>query len=108
MYKIVKFVRPDIGISARAKAVLCSLVKELLSRLHEEAVQLCIHASNQKALTSREVQAAVRHIYPAALAVQALEQGIIPSPLQGFVDWYETVPHNLQPKPHLQKLARPT
>ncbi len=92
LYKIVKFVRPDISISARAKAVLCSLVKDLLSRLHEEAVQLCIHASNQKALTAREVQTAVRHIYPTALAVQALEQGITPpspnkpSPLQGFVN----------------------
>ncbi|XP_045419950.1 histone H2B type 2-E1 [Lemur catta] len=74
IYKVLKQVHPDIGISAKAMSVMNSLVNDMFERLAGEAARLAQY-SGQTTLTSREVQTAVRLLLPGELAKHAVSEG---------------------------------
>ena len=74
IYKVLKQVHPDTGISKRGMAVMCSFIGDLFERVAGEAGKLARY--NKKAtLSSREVQTAVRLVLPGELAKHAVSEG---------------------------------
>ncbi|XP_043822024.1 histone H2B type 2-E1 [Dromiciops gliroides] len=74
IYKVLKQVHPDIGISSRAMSIMNSLVNDVFERLAGEAARLAQY-SGRTTLTSREVQTAVRLLLPGELAKHAVSEG---------------------------------
>ena len=74
IYKVLKQVHPDTGISRRAMSIMNSFVNDTFERLGAEAIRLARY--NSKAtLTSREIQTAVRLLLPGELAKHAVSEG---------------------------------
>ncbi|GAA5956173.1 hypothetical protein JCM8115_001644 [Rhodotorula mucilaginosa] len=64
IYRVLKQVHPETGVSNKAMAIMNSLCNDMEERLSEEAGKLA--AYNKKAtLSSREIQTAVRLIFRA-------------------------------------------
>ncbi|KAI4543291.1 hypothetical protein MG293_006085 [Ovis ammon polii] len=74
IYKVLKQVHPDIGISSKAMSIMNSFVNDLFERLAGEAARLAQY-SGRTTLTSREVQTAVRLLLPGELAKHAVSEG---------------------------------
>ncbi|ELW64833.1 ATP-binding cassette sub-family F member 2 [Tupaia chinensis] len=74
IYKVLKQVHPDIGISAKAMSIMNSFVNDVFERLAGEAARLAQY-SGRTTLTSREVQTAVRLLLPGELAKHAVSEG---------------------------------
>ncbi len=74
IYKVLKQVHPDTGVSSKAMSVMNSFVSDLFERIATEASKLS-HFSNTKTLTSREIQTAVRLLLPGELAKHAVSEG---------------------------------
>lgn len=74
IYKVLKQVHPDTGISKRAMSIMNSFVNDSFDRLTEAAIKLSQH-NNKMTLTSREIQTAVRLILPGELAKHAVSEG---------------------------------
>jgi len=74
IYKVLKQVHPDTGVSKRAMSIMNSFVNDTFDRLSSEAIRLARY--NKKAtLTSREIQTAVRLLLPGELAKHAVSEG---------------------------------
>ena len=74
IYKVLKQVHPDTGISSRAMSIMNSFVNDIFERIAGEASRLAQY--NKKAtITSREVQTAVRLLLPGELAKHAVSEG---------------------------------
>jgi histone H3/H4 len=74
IYKVMKQVHPDTGISSRAMSIMNSFVNDIFERIAGEASKLANY--NKKAtITSREVQTAVRLLLPGELAKHAVSEG---------------------------------
>jgi histone H2B len=74
LYKVLKQVHPDTGISRRAMSILNSFVNDVFERTASEAGRLARY--NSKAtLSSREIQTAVRLVLPGELAKHAVSEG---------------------------------
>ena len=74
IYKVLKQVHPDTGISSKGMAVMCNFITDLFERIGNEAATVC-RFSKTKTLGSREVQTAVRLILPGELAKHAVSEG---------------------------------
>ena len=74
IYKVLKQVHPDTGISKRAMSIMNSFVNDIFGRISSEAGSL-VKYSKSKTLTSREVQTAIRLILPGELAKHAVSEG---------------------------------
>lgn len=74
IYKVLKQVHPDTGISRRAMSIMNSFVNDIFEKLANEAIKLARY-SNKHTLTSREIQTAVRLILPGELAKHAVSEG---------------------------------
>jgi histone H2B len=74
IYKVLKQVHPDTGISSRAMSIMNSFVNDLFERIAGEASRLT-RASRQQTLSSRAVQTAVRLVLPGELAKHAVSEG---------------------------------
>ncbi|XP_008966202.2 histone H2B type 2-K1 [Gorilla gorilla gorilla] len=74
IYKVLKQVHPDIGISAKAMSIMNSFVNDVFEQLACEAARLAQY-SGRTTLTSREVQTAVRLLLPGELAKHAVSEG---------------------------------
>ena len=74
VYKVLKQVHPDVGISRNAMSVMNSFVNDIFDRLAGEASKL-VHHSKRKTLSSREVQTSVRLTLPGELAKHAVSEG---------------------------------
>jgi len=74
IYKVLKQVHPDTGISKKAMVVMDSFVHDIFERLATEAGRLA-HYSKKHTISSREVQTAVRLILPGELAKHAVSEG---------------------------------
>ncbi|MDP2438286.1 MAG: hypothetical protein Q8P67_21280 [archaeon] len=75
IYKVLKQVHPDTGISALSMKVMNDFVSDTFKRILREAMFLCEAGLAKKTLTSREVQTAVRLILPGELAKHAVSEG---------------------------------
>ncbi|TEB34200.1 histone-fold-containing protein [Coprinellus micaceus] len=71
IYKVLKQVHPDTGISNKAMAILNSFVNDIFERIATEASKLAAY-SKKSTISSREIQTAVRLILPGELAKHAI------------------------------------
>jgi histone H2B len=74
IYKVLKQVHPDTGVSKKAMSIMNSFVNDIFGRISGEASKL-VGYSKSKTLTSREVQTAIRLILPGELAKHAVSEG---------------------------------
>jgi histone H2B len=74
IYKVLKQVHQDIGISNKAMAIMNSFIQDIFERIAVEAANL-VRINKNKTLTSREIQTAVRLILPGELAKHAVSEG---------------------------------
>jgi histone H2B len=75
IYRVLKQVHPDLSISSRGMQVMNSLVMDIFQRLAAEAARLARY-NRRATLTSREVQTAVRLLFPGELAKHAVSEGV--------------------------------
>lgn len=74
IYKVLKQVHPETGVSTKAMSIMNSFVMDLFERIAGEAGKLAAY-NNSKTLTSREIQTAVRLLLPGELAKHAVSEG---------------------------------
>ena len=74
VYKVLKQVHPDTGISSRAMGIMNSFVNDIFERVAGEASRLA-HYSKKSTISSREIQTAVRLLLPGELAKHAVSEG---------------------------------
>ena len=74
IYKVLKQVHPEIGVSKKAMGILNSFVQDTFEKIVGEAGNLCKYGKRQT-LSAREVQSACRLVLPGELAKHALSEG---------------------------------
>ena len=74
IYKVLKQVHPDTGISRRAMSIMNSFINDIFEKCASEAGKLCRY-NKKSTLSSREIQTAVRLILPGELAKHAVSEG---------------------------------
>lgn len=74
IYKVLKQVHPDTGVSSKAMGIMNSFVNDLFERVAQEASRLANY-NRKSTITSREIQTAVRLILPGELAKHAVSEG---------------------------------
>lgn len=74
IYKVLKQVHPETGISGKAMSIMNSFVLDIFDRIANEASKLANY-NQTKTLTSREIQTAVRLLLPGELAKHAVSEG---------------------------------
>ena len=74
IYKVLKQVHPDTGMSKKGMSIMNSFINDIFGKIAGEAGKLCSY--NKKAtLSSREVQTAIRLVLPGELAKHAVSEG---------------------------------
>ncbi|KAF7703535.1 hypothetical protein HF521_022542 [Silurus meridionalis] len=63
VYKVLKQVHPDTGISSKAMGIMNSFVNDIFERIAGESSRLA-HYNKRSTITSREIQTAVRLLLP--------------------------------------------
>ncbi|KAK0403931.1 hypothetical protein QR680_017201 [Steinernema hermaphroditum] len=74
VYRVLKQVHPDTGISSKAMSIMNSFVNDVFERIAGEASKLA-HYNKRSTISSREIQTAVRLILPGELAKHAVSEG---------------------------------
>ena len=74
IYKVLKQVHPDTGISKRGMSIMNSFINDIFERIASEAGKLARY-NKKSTLSSREVQTSVRLILPGELAKHAVSEG---------------------------------
>ena len=74
IYKVLKQVHPDTGISSKAMSIMNSFINDAFERIAVEAGKL-VRYNKKGTLSSREIQTAVRLILPGELAKHAVPEG---------------------------------
>ena len=74
IYRVLKQVHPETGISKRSMSIMNSFIKDIFEKIATEASKL-VRYNKKKTLSSREVQSAVRLLLPGELAKHAVSEG---------------------------------
>jgi len=74
IYKVLKQVYPEMGMSKKAMSIMNSFVFDTFERIAVEAGNLC-KMSNKHTLDARAVQTAVRLVLPGELSKHAVSEG---------------------------------
>ena len=74
IYKVLKQVHPDTGVSSKAMSIMNSFVNDLFERIAAEASRLANY-NKRSTLSSREIQTAVRLLLPGELSKHAVSEG---------------------------------
>lgn len=74
IYKVLKQVHPETGISGKAMSIMNSFVNDIFERIAAESAKLSKY-NHTKTLTSREIQTSVRLLLPGELAKHAVSEG---------------------------------
>merc|ERR1711894_64210 len=74
IYKVLKQVHPDVGISSKAMLIMNSFVNDIFERIAAEASKLSQY-SKKRTISSREIQTAVRLLLPGELSKHAVSEG---------------------------------
>ena len=74
IYKVLKQVHPDTGISSKAMHIMNSFVNDVFERIAAESSRLAKYNS-KSTISSREIQTAVRLLLPGELAKHAVSEG---------------------------------
>ena len=74
IYRVLKQVHPDVGMSTKAMSIMNSFVNDIFERLAGEASRLA-HQNKRRTISSREIQTSVRLLLPGELAKHAVSEG---------------------------------
>jgi histone H2B len=74
IYKVLKQVHPETGISNKAMSIMNSFVNDIFERIAGEASKLASY-NKRSTISSREIQTSVRLILPGELAKHAVSEG---------------------------------
>ena len=74
IYKVLKQVHPETGISKRGMSIMNSFINDIFDRIAVEASRLA-RFNKKSTLSSREIQTSVRLILPGELAKHAVSEG---------------------------------
>eukprot|EP01023_Acetabularia_acetabulum_P017064 TRINITY_DN18465_c0_g1_i1.p4 TRINITY_DN18465_c0_g1~~TRINITY_DN18465_c0_g1_i1.p4 ORF type:complete len:168 (-),score=41.66 TRINITY_DN18465_c0_g1_i1:884-1387(-) len=74
IYRVLKQVCPNAGISSAAMSVMNSFVEDMFGRIAMEAQQLGQY-NNSKTISSREIESSVRFVLPGQLIEHAIAEG---------------------------------
>ena len=74
IYKVLKQVHPDTGISSKGMSIMNSFISDIFDKIANEAGKL-VRYNKKGTLSSREIQTAVRLILPGELAKHAVSEG---------------------------------
>lgn len=74
IYKVLRQVHPDTGISSKAMSIMNSFVNDIFERLGAEASRLAT-INKRNTMSSREIQSAVRLMLPGELSKHAISEG---------------------------------
>lgn len=75
IFKILKQMHPDTGISVKAMLVMNSFIYDVFERLAAEASRLVV-LNHRSTMTSNEIQTAVRLLLPGDLGKHAMAEGV--------------------------------
>jgi histone H2B len=74
IYKVLKQVHPDTGISSKGMSIMNSFISDIFERIAVESGKL-VRYNKKGTLSSREIQTAVRLVLPGELAKHAVSEG---------------------------------
>merc|ERR1712228_671145 len=74
IYKVLKQVHPEIGISKKAMSILNSFVIDIFGKIMNEASKLSKY-SKKLTLSAREIQSACKLILPGELSKHSISEG---------------------------------
>eukprot|EP01026_Neomeris_dumetosa_P025323 TRINITY_DN2084_c0_g1_i2.p3 TRINITY_DN2084_c0_g1~~TRINITY_DN2084_c0_g1_i2.p3 ORF type:complete len:124 (-),score=9.70 TRINITY_DN2084_c0_g1_i2:1271-1642(-) len=74
IYKVLKQVHPDTGISSKAMSIMNSFINDIFDKIAVEASKLA-RVNKKPTITSREIQTAARLILPGELSKHAVSEG---------------------------------
>ncbi|VDO68190.1 unnamed protein product [Heligmosomoides polygyrus] len=74
IYRVLKHVHPDTGMSTKAMSIMNSLVNDVFEHIADEASRLA-HYNKRSTISSREIQTVARLILPGELAKHATSEG---------------------------------
>jgi len=74
IYKVLKQVHPDTGVSNKAMSIMNSFVNDIFERIADEASKLASY-NKRSTISSREIQTAVRLLLPGELSKHAVSEG---------------------------------
>uniref|UniRef100_A0A453MV78 Histone H2B n=2 Tax=Aegilops tauschii subsp. strangulata TaxID=200361 RepID=A0A453MV78_AEGTS len=74
IFKVLKQVHPDIGISSKAMSIMNSFINDIFEKLAGESAKLARY-NKKPTITSREIQTSVRLVLPGELAKHAVSEG---------------------------------
>ena len=74
IYRVLKQVHPDTGISKRSMSIMNSFINDVFDKICTEATKL-VGYNKKHTLSSREIQTAVRLLLPGELAKHAVSEG---------------------------------
>eukprot|EP01026_Neomeris_dumetosa_P018401 TRINITY_DN171_c0_g1_i1.p3 TRINITY_DN171_c0_g1~~TRINITY_DN171_c0_g1_i1.p3 ORF type:complete len:120 (+),score=20.09 TRINITY_DN171_c0_g1_i1:64-423(+) len=74
IYKVLKQVHPEIGISSKAMSIMNSFINDIFDKIAGEASKLARY-TKKPTITSREIQTAARLILPGELSKHAVSEG---------------------------------
>jgi histone H2B len=74
IYRVLKQVHPETGISKRSMSIMNSFINDLFEKISGEAAKL-VRFNKKSTLSSREIQTAVRLLLPGELAKHAVSEG---------------------------------
>ncbi|EFN51014.1 hypothetical protein CHLNCDRAFT_37593 [Chlorella variabilis] len=74
IYKVLKQVHPDTGISSKAMSIMNSFINDIFDKIAVETGNLARY-NKKPTVTSREIQTAVRLILPGELSKHAVSEG---------------------------------
>lgn len=75
IYKVLKAVHPDLGMSTTAMSVMNSFMTDMFERLAKEASHLVRRNKQKSTMTSHDIMTAVRLVLPGELAKHAVSEG---------------------------------
>ncbi len=74
IYKVLKQVHPETGISKRGMSIMNSFINDVFERIALEGGRLARY-NKKSTMSSREIQTAVRLMLPGELAKHAVSEG---------------------------------
>jgi histone H2A len=75
IYKVLKQVHPDTGISNKAMSIVSDMLSVLMHDVMDAAREL-IDREGKNTITSREIQTGIRLVFPGELAKHAVSEGV--------------------------------